>query len=775
MKILYTLFLIFIIGFANLNAKHSLVNVKIQTPEQQKSFLNSDFDFESAIVKNNEVSIIVNDYELKLIEKLGITYDILIDNLEAYYVERNQINKDELDKIQKPLNFKYGSLNGFFTLDECYSEMDNLIKQNPNLIKKFSIGKSFQKRDIWGYYIGTQKGDGTDEQPYVLYTAMHHAREPGGMMSLIYFLNDLLDKYNKNDDEVVNLLKTRNIIMVPVVNPDGYLYNQAQSPNGGGMFRKNCRTINDTIYGVDLNRNYGPQEFWSTEGGASSDPLRDTYRGESPFSEPETQAIEALCKKYKFKAALNYHTYGNLLIYPYGSLNKETEDSSVYRGFAYYVHKQHKYTYGLDQQALNYFASGNSDDWMYLETNDKPKIFAMTPEVGDQLDGFWPKAERIPVHCIETLGMNYELLRSIYSNTRPMQLIAKYKNMDIPDLELIIKNIGLYSTPKTVFINLKSLNPNIKVKNESELSGGLQPGMIDKITFNLEIIKPITNGQKAFFEVEISEGSIAKRDTFSIFLIKPQIYDLMSEQLSDRWASSPWVSKIENEELFYTDALDSISTRNFESYLSAKLPISLKNVSRAVLSFDARWGIEPYYDAGVVQISTDGGLNWNYLMTDRMVLGLGLNKSRQEKDMPVFHGFIHDWTRQEIDLDSYLDKDIFIRFAVLTDNGVERSGLALKNIKVLIYKPINDVDEDNITNLTIHPNPVTWGNYFSVSTKETFSPKHYKIVDVLGRIVWESDNHDPVLNINSSNLSPGSYLLIINEDDNSYYERFVVN
>ena len=39
-------------------------------------------------------------------------------------------------------------------------------------------------------------------------------------------------------------------------------------------------------------------------------------------------------------------------------------------------------------ETVNYVTNGHSDDWMYGEQGEKPKIFAMTPEAGSWCDGF---------------------------------------------------------------------------------------------------------------------------------------------------------------------------------------------------------------------------------------------------------------------------------------------------------------------------------------------------------------------------------------------------
>src|SRR5690606_22160109 len=147
-----------------------------------------------------------------------------------------------------------------------------------------------QNRPIYMVKI-SDNPDLNEDEPRVLYTAMHHAREPQSMMTLIYFMYYLLENYN-SDPSVKYLVDNRELYFIPIVNPDGYEYNRQTSPGGGGMWRKNRRN-NGSSYGVDLNRNYGPMAYWNAPGGGSStSPSSDTYRGTAPFSEPEISSIK---------------------------------------------------------------------------------------------------------------------------------------------------------------------------------------------------------------------------------------------------------------------------------------------------------------------------------------------------------------------------------------------------------------------------------------------------------------------------------------------------
>jgi hypothetical protein len=72
--------------------------------------------------------------------------------------------------------------------------------------------------------------------------------------------------------------------------------------------------------GVDLNRNYAV--FWDKPGGNSADPCEESYRGNHPFSEPETLAVRDFLRSHhkEVKFAYNFHSYGNMYLWPYNGM-----------------------------------------------------------------------------------------------------------------------------------------------------------------------------------------------------------------------------------------------------------------------------------------------------------------------------------------------------------------------------------------------------------------------------------------------------------------------
>lgn len=173
------------------------------------------------------------------------------------------------------------------------------------LIHVDSIGASVQGRPILAVKIGAATD--APSRPNVLFMATHHAREWASTemaMKLIRWIADSLPP---------SLLAARDIWVIPVENPDGYQY----TFTADRLWRKNLRANADGSTGVDPNRNY--PAFWGYDNvGSSPNGNSEIYRGASPASEPETQAIVAFHAAHPPVLAVSYHTYSGLVLYPYG-------------------------------------------------------------------------------------------------------------------------------------------------------------------------------------------------------------------------------------------------------------------------------------------------------------------------------------------------------------------------------------------------------------------------------------------------------------------------
>ena len=129
---------------------------------------------------------------------------------------------------------------------------------------------------------------------------------------------------------VDSLVAARDIWVVPVVNPDGYQYTFTAQR----LWRKNRRPVATGVFGVDLNRNHS-RSWGYDDDGSSPIPGSDIYRGPSPASEAETQAVEAFHAAHPPAVSISSHTYTGLVLYPPGyDYAVLPGDLGVYRALA---------------------------------------------------------------------------------------------------------------------------------------------------------------------------------------------------------------------------------------------------------------------------------------------------------------------------------------------------------------------------------------------------------------------------------------------------------
>ena len=163
---------------------------------------------------------------------------------------------------------------GFHTYAEMVADVAATAAAHPSIVSTFSIGKSYQGRDIWAVKISDNVTVDEDE-PEVLYDGGTHSDEHMGVEMTLKIMHWLVDGYG-SDPRITNIVDNREVWIVLAVNPDGLEYDIA-----GARFhhwRKYRQpTPGTTAIGTDLNRNFGYR--WGLEGNTSKNPRAITYRG----------------------------------------------------------------------------------------------------------------------------------------------------------------------------------------------------------------------------------------------------------------------------------------------------------------------------------------------------------------------------------------------------------------------------------------------------------------------------------------------------------------
>jgi len=799
----FIIFLFFCIIFqvfsTEKNEIYSLIQIHLNESNSLEFLQRLGLDPEGVSFKNNSATIILSESEQNMLKSKGIDFSVEIPDMSEYYVNRfTASNKKNDEMILGETNFKLGSFSGFLPLDSVYTNFKDMKTKYPKYFKKETIiGYSVEDRPIYCYTFGN-----TDDKskPAVLFTGMHHAREPGGMMALDYFFWKILESADSGDSLANYLLSNRSIYVVPVVNPDGYFYNQVTNPQGGGLWRKNRRKVNDSTFGVDLNRNYGPYEYWNAPNSGSTDNPKDiTYRGQSPFSEPEIQAIRDLCKTVPFKFAINYHSYSNLMIYPFSAINQQTPDSVYLRDFTSELARYNKYFQGTDYFTVGYSTRGNSDDYMYKPEAGKDKILALTFEIGNINDGFWPPANRILAHCRENYYPLEQILWSADVNIKPIELFSEFKSVSDSGYScfanLKVKNFGLNESDSSSSLELKSLDSNIVFEESMRKIKKLKENEYESFSFVVDIIhNNFSNGTSIPVVCEIFQENVIRRDTFSLQLYsyKPKVI-FSQGKLSGSWNMGLWGTVFDSTfgEFVLNDSPKGLYKDSSTNYMTMDKPLHLDNFPVS-LEFLARWETEPHYDAGFLQISSDNGKNWAYLKTDRMVDYYGLADSRFVSGSSGFSGYMPVWFRQECSLNKYAGKDIILRFGLLCDKRRNFDGLFLKDIVLKVFddaKYTGIVKLDDFTSVKIFPNPVFSGSQIKIEIAPGFNrffsidnvgyDCEVVIRNILGSEVYKKESYiglkEKFTYYLPTNIFPaGCYFAEIKLDNKIYRDSFII-
>ncbi len=370
----------------------SLIQVEVDAEGLQR-LLSLDMDVPHVHPGADHAQVIADAGELATLRQVGIQYRVLVDDLQAWYAERLDPSEQALS-AGSPYGanlspaFGQGEIGGYYSYDEVTSILDQISAANPSIVtQKVSLGSTIQGRQIW--MVKVSDNPGVDEnEPEVRYDSMHHAREPQGMQTNLFFLSYLVEEYG-SDPMATYLVNEREIFFIPIVNPDGYVYNQQIAPNGGGLWRKNRRNNGNGTTGVDLNRNYPYQ--WGFDGvGSSGNGNSETYRGAMPASEPETQAMVSFIQSRSFKTALSIHTFSNLWISPWGYDELFPSNYSEFSEIGELATEENNYVHAPGWVTL-YTANGVTNDY---DLSAKGTL-SWTPEIGSSADGFWPPQSRI--------------------------------------------------------------------------------------------------------------------------------------------------------------------------------------------------------------------------------------------------------------------------------------------------------------------------------------------------------------------------------------------
>ena len=681
--------------------KYSKVQIQLRSRLELQELAKAGLQFDHGTLEKNPAgdytfNVIINSSELKILKSSRFPYKMLLPDMKEAYQKRSATAKPQ-KTAALPTGFEYGSMGGYYTFDEVVRELDSMYVTYPHLItQKQSVGVTVNGNEIWMVKISVNPTVDEDE-PEVLYTALHHAREPESIMALLYFMDHILEQYG-SDPEITYLLENRELYFIPVVNPDGYLYNEETDPEGGGMWRKNRRNNGDGSWGVDLNRNYG-YEWGYDDNGSSPSTSSETYRGPYAFSEPETQALRDLCNQRPFVMAFNYHTYSNLLIIPWGYIGDFlTPDSVMYNEYGADMTQFNQYTYGTGNNTVGYLVNGDSDDWMYGEQTTKNKIFAFTPEIGTDADGFWPPEDRIVPLAEENVYPDLVLARAAGG-------YAKYKGYALEDkgdlngyvdageeaaLTFEILNAG-QGTSKNVTLTLHSSDQYISIiTTQSSAPTDIASGQtLYSSSFSFSAASNTPAGYEPQLTLTVSDDGLETDYAIEGIIIgTPQtVFADNAENGTGNWDRGlSW--NVTNTSVFsgnysFTDSPAGNYGNDKTNRLTLVNPLTLPAATKILLNFKTHWDIEAEWDFAKVQVSVNG-TSWTTIQGKYTTQGSG--KGEQSTGEYGYDGLQSDWVAEQFDITGYAGATSFyLRFDLSSDQAEVRDGWYLDEIEILAY------------------------------------------------------------------------------------------
>ncbi|MET9293737.1 M14 family zinc carboxypeptidase [Streptomyces sp. NPDC003077] len=284
---------------------------------------------------------------------------------------------------------------GYHNYAEATQEINTLVGRYPAIMSKRVIGKSYEGRDIVAIKISKNVAQDENE-PEVLFTAHQHAREHLTVEMALYLLKEFGSTYG-SDPRVTKMLDSREIWVIPDVNPDGGAYDIATG--SFRSWRKNRQpNAGSSNVGTDLNRNWDFK--WGCCGGSSGSTASETYRGPSAASAPEVKVVANFVRgrivggKQQIKTAIDFHTYSELVLWPYGYTTADTapgltkDDRDAFAAVGRKMAASNGYT--PEQSSDLYVTDGSIDDWLWGDQKIFGYTFEMYPSSAGA-GGFYPR------------------------------------------------------------------------------------------------------------------------------------------------------------------------------------------------------------------------------------------------------------------------------------------------------------------------------------------------------------------------------------------------
>ena len=332
---------------------------------------------------------------------------------KAYGMDKLKKIDEKIDKMKKipilltlificlPLNATRNSLYVYHTnypgttgdYEWLVSDMQNLNSTYPHIFELFTAQSAFglpnvtKGNEVYKTWIIRITNESTGfNKPEVLFIGGHHGDEKIGV-EVAYYLAEWLVTNYQNDSWIRYLVDNREIYIIPLANPYGWVHHIRRAPNiyypeEGQEF-------------VDMNRDY-PYDF-DYSGGSSGSP--------KIFSTVGARAIHELTKRHLFINTVSWHAGTEMIIYAWGCYahlyNTESPDDMAF----YY---QGKYMSQYAGPYHGYYQWGRANDLLYpCHGAYEDYAYAMSWDLENADENWTTNGCYSLTHCIEISDSKY--------------------------------------------------------------------------------------------------------------------------------------------------------------------------------------------------------------------------------------------------------------------------------------------------------------------------------------------------------------------------------
>jgi len=233
----------------------------------------------------------------------GIEYSVMIEDVQRL-----------TDQRKMPVGGRDMDWESYHPIEDMYGYFDYLLATYDDVAGVQTIGQSLEGTDMKVIQI-CRGGNCDNGRPDMYIEGGIHAREWISSATVMFLVRELVEGSGAAGGENADLVDNLNWHILPVTNPDGYLYTQTTDR----LWRKTRSDYPEcpgSCMGVDPNRNW--EYEWGT-GGSSSNCCSDTFKGPSAFSEIELQNVAAYTSSIPNLIFFNdVHSYSQLVLTPWG-------------------------------------------------------------------------------------------------------------------------------------------------------------------------------------------------------------------------------------------------------------------------------------------------------------------------------------------------------------------------------------------------------------------------------------------------------------------------